>query len=213
MDKLKLLAVAALALALALALIWYLLPVSPPLTATQGEGARRVSAAAVPAPTGQPAAVPIEAATATVPIKVQAQAAIGASTPSSGARNPANMPELTRPLEQVQSVQMAGREWSVLGTNDVVNDRGKQSVLVLRDELSGQLEYRQSALRLVLREGEDYESFIRALPHARRLFVNPLYGEIGVDAAYIGAQYAALASDSRVLQVNFIPLAVPARAR
>jgi hypothetical protein len=45
------------------------------------------------------------------------------------------------------------------------------------------------------------------------LFVNPLYGEIGVDAAYIGAQYASLASDPRVLQVNFIPLAVAARPR
>ncbi len=123
------------------------------------------------------------------------------------------MPELTRPLEQVQSVQMAGREWSVLGTKDVVNELGKQSVLVLRDEISGQLEYRQSALRVVLREGVDYEAFISALPNAKRLFVNQLYGEIGVDAAYIGAQYASLASDPRVLRVNFIALAVPVRPR
>ncbi len=123
------------------------------------------------------------------------------------------MPELTRALEQVQSVQMAGRDWSVLRTKDVVNDLGKQVVLVLRDEISGQLEYRQSALRVVLRDGVDYETFISALPNAKRLFVNPLYGEIGVDAASIGAQYAALISDPRVLRVNFIPLATPVRAR
>ena len=101
----------------------------------------------------------------------------------------------------------------MLGTKDVVNDLGKQVVLVLRDEISGQLEYRQSALRVVLKEGVDYEAFISALPNATRLFVNPLYGEIGVYAAYIGAVYAALTSDPRVLRVNFIPLAVPVRAR
>ncbi|MFZ4478869.1 MAG: hypothetical protein ACOYNZ_03130 [Rhodoferax sp.] len=211
MDKLKPLAVAALALVF----IWYLLPVSTPPTVTQGggQGVPQVGAAVVPEPKDEPTGVPTEAATATRPLKVQTQAAIGSSTPSSGARNRTYMPELTRPLEQVQTVQMAGREWSVLGTNEVVNERGKQSVLVLRDELSGQLDYRQSALRVVLREGEDYESFIKALPHATRLFVNPLYGEFSVDAAYIGAQYIVLASDRRVLQVNFIPLAVPARPR
>jgi hypothetical protein len=148
-----------------------------------------------------------------VPIKAQAQAANGASTPAISKPSPTNMPELTRALEQVQSVQMAGRDWSVLGTSDVVNDRGKQVVLVLRDEVSGQLDYRQSALRVVLREGLDYEAFIRALPNATRLFVNPLYGDIGVNAAFISAQYTALARDPRALQVNFIPLAMPVRAR
>jgi hypothetical protein len=144
-----------------------------------------------------------------MPLKAQAPAARSASTPSTSNASPT----LTRALEQVQSVHMAGREWSVLGTNDVVNGLGKQVVLVLRDEISGQLEYRQSALRVVLREGVDYEAFISALPNAKRLFVNPLYGDIGVDAAYIGAQYAALTSDPRVLRVNFIPLAMPVRPR
>jgi hypothetical protein len=206
MDKLKLLAVAALAL------IWHLLPVSTPLTATQGEGVRRVSAAAVPAPTGQPAAVPIEAAATTMPLKAQALAENEASTPSTSTHNLKIVPDLTRALEHVQSVKMAGRAWSILGASDVVNDHGKQVVLVLRDEISGQLVYRQSALRVVLRQVVDYEAFIGALPNATLLFVNPLYGEIGVDAAKIGAQYSALASDPRVLRVNFIPLEMPVRA-
>lgn len=108
---------------------------------------------------------------------------------------------------------MAGRDWSVLGTREAVNDGGSQTILVLRDELSGQLEYRQSALRVVLREGLDYESFIRERPHARRLFVNPLYGEIAVDPAQIGAEYLALSSDPRVLKVSFLPIAVPLKAK
>lgn len=123
------------------------------------------------------------------------------------------MPELTRPLQRVQSVPMAGRNWSVLGTKDVVNDLGKQVVLVLRDEISGQLEYRQSALRVVLRQGVDYETFISARSNARRLFVNTLYGEIAVDAASIGDEYKALVSDPQVQTVSFIPLAVPIRRK
>ena len=207
MHKLKLLA----GTALGAALIWYVLPVST--SGTSGQNQPQITASATPANILGAASAPADLATTTMPLKAQAPAARSASTPSTSKRSPTTMPELTRALEQVQSVQMAGRDWSVLGTKDVVNDLGKQVVLVLRDEISGQLEYRQSALRVVLREGVDYEAFISALPNATRLFVNPLYGDIGVDAAYIGAQYAALTSDPRVLRVNFIPLAVPVRAR
>ena len=207
MHKLKLLA----GTALGAALIWYVLPVST--SGTSGQNQPQITASATPANILGAASAPADLATTTMPLKAQAPAARSASTPSTSKRSPTTMPELTRALEQVQSVQMAGRDWSVLGTKDVVNDLGKQVVLVLRDEISGQLEYRQSALRVVLREGVDYEAFISALPNATRLFVNPLYGDIGVDAAYIGAQYAALTSDPRVLRVNFIPLAMPVRAR
>jgi hypothetical protein len=212
MHKLTLLAGAALGATL----IWYLLPVSMPVAVTSGEAQSlpRVSAAKIPPSHGASASVRADAATAaSAPIKVQAHAASGATTPSNSKNKAAGMPELTRALEQVQSVQMAGRAWSVLGTKDVVNGHGTQVVLVLRDELSGQLDYRQSALRVVLRDGVDYEAFISALPNAKRLFVNSLYGEIGVDAANIGTQYAALTSDARVLKVHFIPLAVPAKSR
>ena len=138
MQKLKLLAGAALGAAL----IWCLLPASTPVAVTQGEGqgVPRVSAAQIPAPNGESASVSSDAATApSVPIKVQVPAAKSASTPSTGNARAT----LTRELEQVQRVQMAGREWSVLGTKDVVNDLGKQVVLVLRDEISGQLDYRK----------------------------------------------------------------------
>ena len=79
------------------------------------------------------------------------------------------------------------------------------TVLVLRDEASGQLDYRQSALRLVLQPGTDYEAFIRERRHAQRVFVNPLYADIAVDAALIAFEYTALAADSQVVQVRFIP--------
>jgi hypothetical protein len=207
MHKLKLLA----GTALGAALIWYVLPVST--SGTSGQNQPQITASATPANILGAASAPADLATTTMPLKAQAPAARSASTPSTSKRSPTTMPELTRALEQVQSVQMAGRDWSVLGTKDVVNELGKQVVLVLRDEISGQLEYRQSALRVVLREGVNYEAFISALPNATRLFVNPLYGEIGVDAAQIGAVYAALTSDPRVLRVNFIPLAMPVRPR
>ena len=91
---------------------------------------------------------------------------------------------------------------------------GSQSIVAKhRDEASGQLHYRQSALRLVLKEGEDYEAFIRERTQARRVFVNPLYGDIAVDAALISAEYTALANDARVSQVMFIPLPTPAKPR
>lgn len=203
MHKLKLLA----GTALGAALIWYLLAAST--SGTSDQNPLPIATTTTPANLlGEPSA-PVDLAATTVPLKAQAPVARSASTPSTESANP----PLTRALEQVQSVQMAGREWSVLGTNDVVTDDGKQVVLVLRDEISGQLDYRQSALRVVLREGVDYEAFISALPNATRLFVNSLYGEIGVDAAHIGAQYAALASDPRVLRVVFIPLKMPDTAR
>jgi hypothetical protein len=203
MHKLKLLA----GTALGAALIWYLLPAST--SGASDQNPPQVTTTTTPATLlGEPSA-PAELATTTLPLKAQAPVARSASTPSTESANPT----LTRALEQVQSVQIAGREWSVLGTNDVVTDFGKQVVLVLRDEISGELDYRQPALRVVLREGVDYESFISALPNAKRLFVNSLYGEIGVDAAQIGAQYAALSSDPRVLRVVFIPLTMPDTAR
>lgn len=172
-------------------------------------------------PTAPHAAAPFTAerssAAGTQPASVlpraQAQAPTPAPTSSAGGGTAWITPALTRQLEPAPKVLMAGRDWSVLGTREAVNDGGSQTILVLRDELSGQLEYRQSALRVVLREGLDYESFIRERPHARRLFVNPLYGEIAVDPAQIGAEYLALSSDPRVLKVSFLPIAVPLKAK
>lgn len=118
------------------------------------------------------------------------------------------MPDLTHPLASPAVVRMGDRDWAVLGTNDVLIDKIKTSTLVLRDEASGQLEYRQTALRFVLVDGQDYEAFIRSRPNATRLFVNPIYGDINVDPSRIGAEYMALSSDPRVSKVMFIPLEI-----
>lgn len=121
---------------------------------------------------------------------------------------------LERRLPDYRSFNMDGRNWAVLGSKSADGLAGaKQTVLVLRDEVSGQLAYRQAALRFVLREGQDYESFIRERGKARRQFVNSLYGEIAVDLADITDEYVALANDQRVRRLEFIPLAVPVKAK
>src|ERR1035437_7012041 len=120
MHKLKLLA----GTALGAALIWYVLPVST--SGTSGQNQPQITASATPANILGAASAPADLATTTMPLKAQAPAARSASTPSTSKRSPTTMPELTRALEQVQSVQMAGRDWSVLGTKDVVNELGKQ---------------------------------------------------------------------------------------
>lgn len=198
---------------LGLGLIWFVLPSSPDRVVSDGPAQTKphVSAPLIQPPSRSTASAPVPATTPAAQFKGAGQVESGTSAHPTSNINPTALPELTRPLEQVQSVQMASRDWSVLGTKEVVNDLGKQSVLVLRDEISGQLEYRQSALRVVLRDGVDYETFISARPNAKRLFVNSLYGEIAVDAWHIGAEFEELASDPRVQTVSFIPLAVPPR--
>lgn len=125
----------------------------------------------------------------------------------------ASGPALTRALEPPPTFQIDGRKWAVLGTRDVPQGNTQQTVLVLRDEASGQLDYRQPALRFELQPGTDYEAFIRERRNAQRVFVNPLYGDVSVDSAYIAAEYTALADDKRVVKVQFIPLVVPTKPR
>jgi hypothetical protein len=62
--------------------------------------------------------------------------------------------------------------------------------------------------RCVLVEGQDQESFIRSRSQAARVFVNPLDGDIPVDASRIATEYADLAGDRRVSKVMFVPLEV-----
>ena len=143
----------------------------------------------------------------------------GTESPSTVATRAVVNPALTRSLEPPPTFQIEDRKWSVLGTRVVPSGDGKndqngpKTVLVLRDEVSGQLDFRQSALRFVLQPGTDYEAFIRERRHAQRVFVNPLYGDISVDPASIAAEYMALASDKRVVKVQFIALVVQAKPR
>ena len=62
--------------------------------------------------------------------------------------------------------------------------------------------------RCVLVEGQDQEFFIRSRSQATRVFVNPLYGDIAVDASRIAVEYADLAGDRRVSKMMFVPLEV-----
>ena len=122
-------------------------------------------------------------------------------------------PSAARPSQIHATVNVANRAWNVLDGRGVVSGAGQQATLVLQDLKSGQLEYRQSALRFVLNPGEDYEAFIRSLPHTSRRYVNVLYGEINIPVQHIGAVYSEIAADARVSKVQFIPLDVPAKPR
>ena len=144
------------------------------------------------------------------------QSTISPPVPTAEAKNLASIPALTRALESPQTLLIGDRKWTVLGTRDLPHGNGpnrQTTVLVLRDEASGQLDYRQSALRFVLQPGADYEGFIRERPNAQRVFVNPLYGDVSVDSAYIATEYAALSSDKRIVKVLFIPLVIPIKPR
>ena len=122
-------------------------------------------------------------------------------------------PPLTREFDRPEILQIDDRKWAVLGTRDVLQGNGYLTVLVLRDESSGQLEFRQSALRFVLEPGADYEAFIRGRRNTQRIFVNSLYADVAVASANIAAEYTAFAADTQVLKVQFIPLVVPVKPR
>ena len=141
------------------------------------------------------------------------KSASNAPEPAAAVKSAYPNPALTRVLEPAPTFQIEDRKWAVLGTRDVPQGNTQQTVLVLRDEASGQLDYRQSALRFVLQPGTDYEAFIRERRNAQRVFVNALYGDVSLDPAYIAAEYTALANDKRVVKVQFIPLTMPAKAR
>ena len=196
------------ALAVAAVLVYVLRPPPTP----PGSGSNLPPTASVEAPA-------TAAKGATAPQQSVAPAAAAASAPAPALATDTGAaphkawptPELTRALRNPEAVRIGDRDWSVLGVREIVGaSGGNQTTLVLRDETSGQLNYRQSALRFVLTEGQDYEAFIRSRGAVTRLFANPLYADIGVDPARIAAEYAALASDRRVAKVMFIPLEVRA---
>ena len=116
--------------------------------------------------------------------------------------------ELTLRVADAPAIRIGERDWKVLGTRDISKDSATVTSLLLRDEASGQIDYRQSVLRFVLIEGQDYEAFIRSRSQATRVFVNPLYGDIAVDASRIAVEYADLAGDPRVSKMMFVPLEV-----
>ncbi len=112
---------------------------------------------------------------------------------------------MTRQLAGDHLVQMDGRLHRVLGSKEVADQAGiSETMLLIRDETSGQISYRLSGLQFALKDGVDYDAFIREHGAMRRLFVNPMYAQVAVDAALIAEQYAALANDSRVTKLRFM---------
>ena len=122
-------------------------------------------------------------------------------------------PVLTRQLEGEQKVTYGGRERTVLGTKEVGAAATAQTVLLIRDEKSGQIDYWQPGLRIELKPGFDYSAFIAEYGVLNRRFVNSMHADVGVDAAEIARAHAQLTADPRVASVQFLSLNAPVKAR
>lgn len=112
---------------------------------------------------------------------------------------------LTRQLTGDHLVTMDSRRQRVLGSKEVIDQAGRSdTMLVIRDEISGQLSHRRSGLQFALKPGVDPEAFIAEHRAMRRVFVNPVYAQVLIDAAEIAAHYNALGRDDRVASVRFM---------
>ena len=175
----------------------------------------------VPGPGGAGLAMSSEAAASsagpTAPEGAAPASAVSGTTSSPGAEalTGKRISELglTRQLAGDHLLMMEGRQRRVIGSKEVVGVGGaSETVLLLRDELSGQITYHRAGLQFTLKDGSDYEAYIREHPRMRRLFVNPLHAQVAVDAAEIAAEYSALAGDPRVVALRLLnrePVHVP----
>ena len=136
-----------------------------------------------------------------------------ASADQAALRRQINALGLSRELTGSHPVSYDKRDRTVLGTQEVTNAGGTQTVLLVRDNTSGQIDYWQPALRIELRPGNDYEAFIRERPALTRRFVNIEHAQVGVDAANIAKEYAHLQTDPRVASVGFLAIVVPVNSR
>lgn len=121
---------------------------------------------------------------------------------------------LMRQLSGDQKIIYGQRERTVLGTKEVGTPPDiPQTVLLVRDEQSGQIDYWQSGLRIELKPGNDYGAFIAERAGLTRRFANSTYADVGVDAADIAKLHAELLADSRILSVQFLPVSVAPQAQ
>ena len=112
---------------------------------------------------------------------------------------------LTRQLAGEHLLTMDGRRQRVLGSKATVDQANhSDTMLVIRDEVSGQLSYRRSGLQFTLKPGADYGAFIAEHRSMQPVFVNSLYAQVLVDAAEIAAHYNALRQDDRVASLRFM---------
>lgn len=116
---------------------------------------------------------------------------------------------LTRQLGTGNTLMYDNRERSVLGTKETTNQNGTQTVLVTRDNRTGQIDYWQPALRIVLQPGNDYEAFIKERSALTRRFVNSEHAQVSVDAAAFAREFGLLSSDPRVASVDFMQVSAP----
>ncbi len=193
-------------------------PPSPPTAPTLAQRAPPVSAAAASA-SGMAAGLglkPAAASSATQPVGSVIAYSLSASTPDTRApwvRNPPNY-ELTRVLQGDQAVRYDGRARTVLGTRPAgTKEAPEQTVLLVRDEESGQVDYFQSGLQFKLKPGSDLEVFIKERSNMVKLFANEDYATATVDAARIAAEFTALQNDPRVAYVGFLKIKAPAALR
>lgn len=212
--------VSLVSLAAACGLGWFIYATSQP--ADVGKAALSLPLSSLPsAAAGLPAS-----SSPAAPVLSGATAGLGAVsatpigvTPASQADSAAalrlqiNSLGLSRELSGVQSVSYDDRSRTVLGTKETKNSQGTQTVLVIRDDSSGQIDYWQPALQFVLKPGNSYEAFIKERPAMQRRFVNIEQAQVAVDAANIAAEHAALKADTRVASVNFMPVVVRPTAK
>lgn len=201
--------------ALVLGLGWWAIEGQPgPLAWAAAEFSRVINRPqAVVAAAGQPKPAAGGALNAAGNPTMTASAAASTSGPSRFAGQERSL-GLTRQLGGEQKVTYGGRDRTVLGTKEVVNPPAPpQTVLLVRDEESGQIDYWQPGLRVELKPGNDYTAFIAERTGLTRRFANSQYADVGVDAADMARIHAELAADPRVVRVEFLPVRVPPKAR
>jgi hypothetical protein len=182
--------------------------------ALDGAAALPASSASAPAPSAALSSVEGGAAApgGTVP-NSQATAQPSPAERAQALRRQINELALSRELTGEHAVSYDGRSRKVLGSKETSNPQSTQTVLLVRDDVSGQIDYWQSALQFVLKPGNDYEAFIRERPALQRRFVNVQQAHVTVDAANIAQEHTALSADPRVASVNFMPVAVRPTAK
>lgn len=212
--------VALISLVAACGLGWVIYAASQPADAGKSASSLLPSSplSVVGSPTASSAPTASVFSGATAGVSAVSATPIGATVPgqadsAAALRLQINSLGLNRELSGAQSVSYDDRSRTILGTKETKNSQGTQTVLVIRDDSSGQIDYWQPALQFVLKPGTSYEAFMKERPAMQRRFVNIEQAQVAVDAANIAAEHAALRADARVISVNFMPVAVRPTAK
>ena len=113
---------------------------------------------------------------------------------------------LARRLEGEHRLRFDERDKQVLGSKDVVEGGGVNTIVYTRDLLSGQVDAWQAALRFGLQPGASADAVFSDHPVLRRALVSGDRAEASVPVDQLAAQYRALLADPRVAGVRLMPL-------